>query len=77
MCVCVFVCVCRGTFAGWYKLTCRPISQLKFLGKSWMSIWREALSTCHEGLTSDLGSAGGSTGWTASCSDVFSTGENT
>jgi len=42
-----------------------------------MSIWKEALSTCHEGLTSDLGSAGGSVERTASCSDVFSPGENT
>jgi len=40
-----------------------------------MSIWKEALSTCHEGLTSALGGGGGSAERTASCSDVFSPGE--
>jgi len=85
VCVCVVGCECVCVWWGgfcWLVQTnlwegCSPISRLKFWNKIWMSIWREALSTCNESLTSDLVAAGGSAERTASCSDVFSPGENT
>ena len=63
VCVCVWVgvraCACVWSFC-WLVQTnlcegCGPISRFKVWNKSWMSIWREALSTCHEGLTSASG----------------------
>jgi len=80
--VCEYVCVCCVCVCLCVRLvqtnvceSCSPISRLKLWNKSSMSIWREALSTCHECLTSALGGGGGSAGQTAAFSDVFSPGE--
>lgn len=45
-----------------------------------MSVWSEAVCTCHEGrrglwYNSTVGEGKGGGEWSASCSDVFSPGE--
>ena len=81
MCVWLDVCVWGVRFC-WLVRTnlwevCNLISRSNFWNKSWMSICREALSTSHESLTSDLGAACGSAERKASYSDAFSPGKNT
>ena len=74
VCVCVWglcVCVCVCVFCWLLQTNLQPYFPAQVLEQIWMSIWREALSTCHEGLTSDLVSASGSGERTASSTDVF------